>query len=239
MTKLRAWLKANKLTADPSDYTAVPDLNGTYNVRSLVEALQAEGMEIQAETAVDIITRFNRKAAEMTTSGYSVNTGLVVMQPRIRGKFTSQTFDPQKHKVYISVRQGVAMRKAIADATVEIQGEQESKMTIYLVEDLSTDTPSNTLTKGKNARILGAMLKIDGEDPSVGITFTHTATKTATRIDRKDVVRNKPSELVILVPDTLAAGKYEVSVTTQYSGGGNKPLKTPRKATYKGEITIA
>ena len=238
MQPLRAWLKANKLTADPSDYTAVPDLNGTYNVRSLVEALQAEGMEIQAETAVDIITRFNRKAAEMTTSGYSVNTGLVVMQPRIRGKFTSQTFDPQKHKVYISVRQGVAMRKAIADATVEIQGEQESKMTIYLVEDLSTDTPSNTLTKGKNARILGAMLKIDGEDPSVGITFTHTTTKTATRVDRKDVIRNKPSELVILVPDTLTAGKYEVSVTTQFSGG-SKPLKAPRTATYKGEITIA
>ena len=238
MQPLRAWLKANKLTADPSDYTAVPDLNGTYNVRSLVEALQAEGMEIQAETAVDIITRFNRKAAEMTTSGYSVNTGLVVMQPRIRGKFTSQTFDPQKHKVYISVRQGVAMRKAIADATVEIQGEQESKMTIYLVEDLSTDTPTNTLTKGKNARILGAMLKIDGEDPSVGITFTNTATKTATRVDRKDVIRNKPSELVILVPDTLAAGKYEVSVTTQFSGG-SKPLKAPRTATYKGEITIA
>ena len=238
MQPLRAWLKANKLTADPSDYTAVPDLNDTYNVRSLVEALQAEGMEIQAETAVDIITRFNRKAAEMTTSGYSVNTGLVVMQPRIRGKFTSQTFDPQKHKVYISVRQGVAMRKAIADATVEIQGEQESKMTIYLVEDLSTDTPTNTLTKGKNARILGAMLKIDGEDPSVGITFTNTATKTATRVDRKDVIRNKPSELVILVPDTLAAGKYEVSVTTQFSGG-SKPLKAPRTATYKGEITIA
>ena len=238
MQPLRAWLKANKLTADPSDYTAVPDLNGTYNVRSLVEALQAEGMEIQAETAVDIITRFNRKAAEMTTSGYSVNTGLVVMQPRIRGKFTSQTFDPQKHKVYISVRQGVAMRKAIADATVEIQGEQESKMTIYLVEDLSTDTPTNALTKGKNARILGAMLKIDGEDPSVGVTFTHTATKTATRIDRKDVVRNKPSELVILVPDTLTAGKYQVSVTTQFSGG-SKPLKAPRTATYKGEITIA
>ena len=238
MQPLRAWLKANKLTADPSDYTAVPDLNGTYNVRSLVEALQAEGMEIQAETAVDIITRFNRKAAEMTTSGYSVNTGLVVMQPRIRGKFTGQTFDPQKHKVYISVRQGVAMRKAIADATVEIQGEQESKMTIYLVEDLSTDTPSNTLTKGKNARILGAMLKIDGEAPSVGITFTHTATKTATRVDRKDVIRNKPSELVILVPDTLAAGKYQVSVTTQFSGG-SKPLKAPRTATYKGEITIA
>ena len=238
MQPLRAWLKANKLTADPSDYTAVPDLNGTYNVRSLVEALQAEGMEIQAETAVDIITRFNRKAAEMTTSGYSVNTGLVVMQPRIRGKFTSQTFDPQKHRVYISVRQGVAMRKAIADATVEIQGEQESKMTIYLVEDLSTDTPGNTLTKGKNARILGAMLKIDGEDPSVGITFTNTATKTATRIDRKDVIRNKPSELVILVPDTLAAGKYQVSVTTQFSGG-SKPLKAPRTATYKGEITIA
>ena len=238
MQPLRAWLKANRLTADPSDYTAVPDLNGTYNVRSLVEALQAEGMEIQAETAVDIITRFNRKAAELTTSGYSVNTGLVVMQPRIRGKFTNATFDPQKHKVYISVRQGVAMRKAIADATVEIQGEQESKMTIYLVEDLSNDTPTNTLTKGKNARILGSMVKIDGEDPSVGVTFTNTATKTATRVDSKDVIRNKPSELIILVPDTLAAGKYEVSVTTQY-GGGNKPLKTPRKATYKGEITIA
>ena len=81
------------------------------------------------------------------------------------------------------------------------------------------------------------MVKIDGDDPSVGVTFTNKATKTSTRIDSNDVIRNTPSELLVLIPDTLPAGKYELSVTTQF-GGGSKQLKTPRTATYKGEITI-
>ena len=239
MTKLRAWLKANRLTADPSDYTAVPDLNGTYNVRSIVDALQMEGMEIQAETAVDIITRFNRKAAEFVTGGYSVNTGLVVMQPRIRGKFTeSETYTPGKHRVYISVQQGVELRKATQQATVELQGVLQSGISVRYVKDVSTDKTDGTVTRGKNVIIGGYYLKLAGDDPSVGVTLTNKATSTATRLADKDIVRNTPSELLVLIPDSLPAGKYELSVTSQYASG-SKFLKTPRTATYKGEITIA
>ena len=54
-----------------------PQAAGSLSITDLVADLQKEGMEIKAETAVDIITRFNRKAAERVLSGYNVNTGLV------------------------------------------------------------------------------------------------------------------------------------------------------------------
>lgn len=77
MTKLNAWLRPNHLTEDKSDFVAVPQTLDSLTISDLVKELQKEGMEIKAETAIDIITRFNRKTAEKVVQGYTINTGLV------------------------------------------------------------------------------------------------------------------------------------------------------------------
>ena len=87
MNKLNAWLRPNHLTEDKGDFIAIPQTNGSLTVKDIVNDLIAEGMEIKTETATDIITRFNRKAAERVLSGYNVNAGLVYMRPVIKGVF--------------------------------------------------------------------------------------------------------------------------------------------------------
>ncbi|WP_318161647.1 DNA-binding domain-containing protein [Riemerella anatipestifer] len=238
MNTLKAWLRPNLLTKDdPNDFVAVPLLGGSLGITEIIEALKKEGMEIQTETAVDIITRFNRKASELVLNGYSVNTGLVYMRPAIKGVFYDKTWDKEKHSVYVNVNQGLDLRKAVADTKVEILGEQSSPMSVFSITDKATGKADGTLTKGKNAEIKGTFIKIDGNDPKNGIVFKNLDTQQEVKLSAEHIVLNEPSRLLILVPTDLEAGNYELSLTTQ-SSKGTTLLKEPRTETLSTPITI-
>ncbi|MDY3325803.1 DNA-binding domain-containing protein [Riemerella anatipestifer] len=238
MNTLKAWLRPNLLTKDdPNDFVAVPLLGGSLGITEIVNALKKEGMEIQTETAVDIITRFNRKASELVLNGYSVNTGLVYMRPAIKGVFYDKTWDKEKHSVYVNVNQGLDLRKAVADTKVEILGEQSSPMSVFSITDKATGKADGTLTKGKNAEIKGTFIKIDGNDPKNGIVFKNLDTQQEVKLSAEHIVLNEPSRLLILVPTDLEAGNYELSLTTQFTKG-NTLLKDPRTETLSTPIVI-
>lgn len=235
---LKAWLRKNQLTADPNDYMASADVIDSVDLRAIVDELVKEGMEIKRETVVDIISRYNRKAAELVVSGYNVNTGLVYMRPVIKGAFYEKVWNPETNPVYVAINQGMDLRNAIAETTVEIQGIQSDPLEIISLTDSTTGKTDGALTKGRNAELKGSYLKIVGENADCGVSFTNTATKEVTKLDMADIVINEPSRLLILVPATLAAGEYELSVTTQYSGGNNV-LKQPRTVQVGMPIVIA
>lgn len=237
MAELNAWLRPNPLTEDKSDYVAVPQAHGSITVNDIVNELLKEGMEIKSETAVDIITRFNRKSAEKVVEGYNVNTGLVYMRPVIKGVFYNRTWDPKKHSVYVSMNQGSDLRRAIANTKVTILGEQSEPIAIYGITDTTTGKTDGTLTPGRNAEIKGTYLKIAGDNEANGIVFRNIETKKETKLQSGDIVLNEPSRLLIFVPSTLTAGEYELEVTTQYSAG--TALKQPRTAILDLPIIIA
>ncbi|MRM85620.1 DUF4469 domain-containing protein [Riemerella anatipestifer] len=238
MNTLKAWLRPNLLTKDdPNDFVAVPLLGDSLGITEIVEALKKEGMEIQTETAVDIITRFNRKASELVLNGYSVNTGLVYMRPAIKGVFYDKTWDKEKHSVYVNVNQGLDLRKAVADTKVEVLGEQSSPMSVFSITDKATGKADGTLTKGKNAEIKGTFIKIDGNDPKNGIVLKNIDNQQEVKLSSEHIVLNEPSRLLILVPTDLEAGNYELSLTTQFTKG-NTLLKDPRTETLSTPIVI-
>ncbi|WP_161531156.1 DNA-binding domain-containing protein [Riemerella anatipestifer] len=238
MNTLKAWLRPNLLTKDdPNDFVAVPLLGGSLGITEIVNALKKEGMEIQTETAVDIITRFNRKASELVLNGYSVNTGLVYMRPAIKGVFYDKTWDKEKHSVYVNVNQGLDLRKAVADTKVEILGEQSSPMSVFSITDKATSKADGTLTKGKNAEIKGTYIKIDGDNLKNGIVFKNLDNQNEVKLLAEHIVLNEPSRLLILVPANLEAGNYELSITTQYSNG-KTVLKEPRTEVLSTPIVI-
>lgn len=237
MNKLNAWLRVNHLTEDRSDYMAAPVTNGSLTVADIVNDLKDEGMEIKTETATDIITRFNRKAAERVLGGYNVNTGLVYMRPVVKGVFRDRTWNPAVNSVYVAMNQGMELRKALADTMVEILGEQSDPIAIYTLTDSTTGATDGTLTRGRNAELKGSYLKIVGDDPAVGITFRNIDTAETVKLDAADIVLNEPSRLLILVPAALAAGEYELTVTTQFTAG-NVLLKQPRSVTFSEPVII-
>ena len=109
---------------------------------------------------------------------------------------------------------------------------------IHSVTDAFTGKRDGSLTKGRNAEIRGAFIKVVGDGVGVGVAFTKTDTGTRTLLDAHDIVINEPSRVLIMVPASLAAGTYDLSLTTQFTGS-NKTLKNPRTVIYKTKITIA
>jgi len=235
---LKAWIRKNNLTEDPNDYSALVSKSTSAGVAEVIDELVSEGMEIKRETAIDIITRFNRKSAELVVSGHNVNTGLVYMRPVITGVFYDKTWDAEKNPVYVAINQGADLRAAIANTTVEILSIQPEPIEILSLTDTTTGKTDGTLTKGRNAELKGSFLKIAGENPDCGISFRNTTTQDITKLATSDIVLNEPSRLLILVPATLVAGEYELTVITQYTKGKNT-LKEPRSVTLDIPVIIA
>ncbi len=71
--QLNAWLRKNPLTPNPSDFVAKPVTIGSIGINEVVDELVSEGIELKRETLIDVVTRFNRKTAELAISGYNVN----------------------------------------------------------------------------------------------------------------------------------------------------------------------
>lgn len=235
---LKAWLRKNLLTEEPNDYMAQVSGSGSVGIKDILDEMEKEGMEVKRETALDIITRFNRKATDLVLSGYNVNTGLVYMRSIIKGAFFSKTWNPLVNSVYVSITQGNDLRQAVSETTVEILGEQADPLEILSITDQTTGKTDGTLTKGRNAEMKGSFLKIAGNNPLCGISFRNLDTEIVTKLEVGDIVLNEPSRLLIFVPAVLVAGEYELTVSTQFSGGG-KPLNQPRLVAFGLPIIIS
>jgi hypothetical protein len=234
---LKAWLKPNKLTTDPNDYIASVISSGSIGTKEIIDEIVNDGIELKADTILNVITRFNSKSSQLVLSGYNVNTGLVYMRPVIKGVFYDKTWKPEVNSVYISMRQGADLAAAVAETSVEILGIQSEPLEIFSITDQTTGKTDGSLTKGRNAEIKGSYLKIAGENPACGITFTNAATQEVTKLETADIVLNEPSRLLIFVPAPLVAGEYDLTVATQYTGGNNL-LKEPRSITADLTIVI-
>jgi hypothetical protein len=234
---LNAQLSPNLMTEDPSDYMALVVTNGTITVDDIIQSMKEDGMEIKAATAKDIVTRYNNKSADLVLSGYNVNTGLVYMRPVIRGVFYDNQWDPGQHSVYVSINQGAALRSAVAETEVKILGEKADATQLFSITDTVTGNTEGKLTKGRTAEIKGSLIKIAGDSEEVGLFFTNTDTKDVLKLQPEFIALNEPSRVLIIVPDTLTAGEYELSVVTQFMNNGQF-LKNPRSATLSQPVVI-
>ena len=65
-----------------------------------------------------------------------------------------------------------------------------------------------------------------GSHPSVGIELINENGNNI-RIAENKIIVNKPSKLILLLPENLPKGAYTLMITTQYSPG-SMLLKNPR-----------
>lgn len=240
MTKrtLKVFLKRNFLVEAPNNYSTVLSSNRSLTQDDLIDEMIAEGIQMKRDKVKNVVTRFNKKAADKTLSGFNVNTGLVYMRPMVRGTFYDRTWNPEVNPVYVSIMQGIELRTAVSETEVYILGEQVDPLELYTLKDSLTGAIDGTLTKGRNAELRGAYIKLAGDDPAVGITLRNTATQTEKKLAAEDIVLNEPSRLLLYIPLTLEAGEYELTLTTQFTGS-DKLLKRPRSVTLGLPVVVA
>ena len=234
---LKAWLKRLDVTPDPNDYSAVVSYMGSINQKGVVDAIIADGIELKRETIEAAVNRYNRKCAEFALNGWNVDTGLVYMRAVITGAFYGKKVDPARNSVYVSITQGAEIRREVAQTQVEILGEMPDVMYILQVTNMQTKAADGTLTRGRNALVEGAYLKVMGAEPAVGVYLLNVENGQETKLDDDLIVTNDPSKLMLLIPADCPTGTYRLKVVTQFTAG-NKLLKSAREVVFAQELTV-
>ncbi len=236
--RIKAILIPNLLTDDPKDLYAKVTSERTLDIPAICKTAVTRGGAPTTEQAMKInVELFLEEMSYQLKDGYAVNTGYFTATPQIRGVFrnTDDRFDPARHTIYFQFGQGDILRKGLNEVQVEITGVSDAGISIVKVTDVKTKSVDDLITPGRNLRIKGSKLKLEGDHPDVGVWFVNQATQVRVRVEADDVVDNNPSELMIVVPN-LDPGLYVLEVCSQHSGA--QLLKAPRTAVFKELLTV-
>ena len=225
---LKAWLVENSVTADKTDRIFQLESTRSINQSYIIDRMMAKNPGLHRNTLELAVKLHNEVVTEELLNGNSVTTGLFHAVAQFRGLAEKDgSWNPKRNSIYISFVQGKALRTAIADTTVDVLGERPKQFYISGASDAATKATDYSATAGRPFTVYGRNIAPQGPDPSVGITLTNVETKAVTRVEDDMIALAEPSRLVFLIPAGLEDGEYELTVTTQLSGGGSL-LKTPR-----------
>ncbi|MGK4224263.1 DNA-binding domain-containing protein [Parabacteroides distasonis] len=139
------------------------------------------------------------------------------------------------HKVQ-AIAEGKSVVDGVGQYLVNVQGAFEGEKAQF---EPGKHALGITYTMGKLLRetlkLGGVNLKLQGDDPSIGVYLTPT-TEGAAPMKAPVVIANSPSQVIVQMP-TLADGQYTVSLTTQYSAG-SRNIKEPRTYTFPILLTV-
>lgn len=205
-----------------------------------VEVAAQQGKYEAREIAM-LLNNAMEVVAEAVASGYQVNLPLCRIQPGVSGivmkNDLSKPIDRTKVKVYANLSQGTALKKAMSTNQMELF-QQPAVVGPFVNGAINPTMPSaGYLLQGQPCVISGRNLKLVGDDATIGITFTNTADQTEVKIAPASVFPNEPTSLQFVVPASLTDGTWNLTVTTQYSGGGVM-VKTPRSYTFETPIQV-
>lgn len=227
---LKGWLADNTVTVDNTeDKILILESAGTATLVDILNEMRTEDTGLRQETIEHVVKLYHRIVARLLLNGYNVNTGLFHGVAQFTGVVEGSAWNPKTNSIYVSLIQDKELREAIATTSVKILGTKADTAYILGSEDTATRATDGTATPGRNYRLRGRMIKVTGTHASVGITLVDSK-GAETKIPTDMIAVNNPSEVILLLPATLADGVYELRLTTQFAASG-KELKEPRAMT--------
>jgi hypothetical protein len=232
----KIWLRPNHLTEDAAnDYVAeVSTVGKTLRNSDIALQFAGPGTEMQYETLLDILDRADRIRREKLQEGYSVQTGVCHLSPRISGAWLgATTADAAKHKVTLSITPTAEMRSALADVKIEVLGIREGGEYIGLVTDVTTGLTDGTITPGGQIIISGNRIKVEpADEQNIGVFLTN-----GTQVYHiAPLAVNHSKEIISILPQ-LPVGTYSLYINTRYSSGTNL-LKEARRIDYGTPLSV-
>jgi hypothetical protein len=231
----KVWLRPNVLTKDvENDYVAeVETVGKTMHNPDIAQAIKDEGSELQYETILDILNRGDRIRRNRVLQGYSVQTGIVHVAPRVPGNWHGATAnpDPAVNKPACDMYPSPEMHEGLKDVGVAVLGVKDSGARIGLITDVTTGKTNGEITVDGDLIVDGYKIKVAPlNEAGIGIYFTdESGTDTPVL---HPLTQNDPKRVIFRVP-ALAAGYYQLKIITRYTGG-LKLLKEGR-VIYSGQ----
>jgi hypothetical protein len=223
------------LTKDkPNDcYARVVNVH-SYTEEDVAEAIVRRNIGISKAEVLAMMQAVAEIELEWMEGGNSINSRLAHFHPTIPGGYGEGEY-PKDAAIRITPS------KELVEAAKRIRlrrVEAVNPMHIEFVHDVKSNTTNDRVTCGGTVKIRGHNLKIEGKDPSVGISFTSVEDPEAIyRIPAIDVVVNNPSELMVIAPAMFAGEQVTLKIVTQYTSG-KRTLNAPRSVTFDKELTV-
>jgi hypothetical protein len=157
----------------------------------------------------------------------------------VSGTFTGDAakWDASKNHLIARTLPSKELRDALKHVHVEVLGMAKTPNMIASVLDVVTGEENTCLTRNGMAHIHGTHIKIAGSDPSTGLKLRLLPDGAALDVPTTAIGINDPSRVSFVSPGDLPAGEYELSIITQYSGGGTE-LKAPRTVTLAYALAV-
>jgi DNA-binding domain/Domain of unknown function (DUF4469) with IG-like fold len=224
---IRYSLFENALTSDPDDYKALVQLTGSADFDLIAQRITERGSTVTKPDLLAVFETLQQVCESLVLEGYRVNLGgLVELYPRISGIFNGigDGYDPTRHRVDVAASPGARLRQGVrSQGTVEKVAASKPAPVLLTYRDLASGDTNDSVTPGTIGTLQGSKLKYDPTKPDEGIYFIPTAGGAAVKVAA--VQKNKPSELIFLVP-ALAPGTYQLEVRARMQGGSE--LRTSR-----------
>lgn len=235
---IKGYLYENRFTNNPNSYIARVSSERSLSINEICRSAENRGgADISAAAMQHAVELFFKEMGYQLCDGFSINTGWFNVKVQIKGGFENikDSFDPKKHSVLFRFNQGELLRKELKNIDVNIQGLAKSGIKILNIIDSKSGSIDDIVTPGFNLKIKGSKLKLTGRNNNVGVYFVSEYDGSKIKVDKSDIVVNKPSELIVIIPD-LPAGMYKIEITNQYSG--STILKVPRTCVFNKVLTV-
>lgn len=209
------------------------------NENDLINKAVARRTDLSPTTLKASMDILKEIAKEEIANGASVSFGLGYYSLAVNGVFIGDNakWDTTKHNLSIRVTPTADLREAIKAAAVTVRSMAEVGTIINSVTDVTSGEVNSKLTPGGGVNLTGSKIKIQGEDPTVGINLINQATSEVTTIALTSILVNDPSKISFIVPASLVVGDYKLSITTQFSSP-SALLKAPRTSLFDYILTV-
>lgn len=226
--QINVQLADNPLTPDnPNDVIAVPVSLGPADEERILAEMKAEDSGLRKETILHVFELEKRVIKRLLMTGYKINTGLYHASVDLRGIVSGGQWNPEKNSIVVNFNVGADLREAIKNTTINIIGRKDPAISISSVQDVATRAEDASATPGRAFTLTGQNIRLQGDDPSVGLTLID-ADGAETPVAQDLWVINDPSRVTFIIPADLEPGTYTLRLTTQYSGHSKTLLKSPR-----------
>lgn len=209
------------------------------NEDDLVAQAVARRTDLNANTLKASMEILKEIATEQLANGATVRFGLGYFSLVVNGVFIGDNarWDASQHSLSVNAVATADVRARVNSASVDVRGMAASGLAVNSVTDVATGNVNSTLTRGGGMNITGSRIKIEGDNPAVGLSLINQATGESIAIPKTSLLANDPSKICAIVPANLAAGDYKLSICTQFSNAGTK-LNDPRTYIFDYILTV-
>ena len=112
---------------------------------------------------------------------------------------------------------------------MDVEGTADNACYIDKFVDFEADSTNTLYVPGNQFAIYGHKIKVDGEDPNIGVFFVPVEDLSqAVKVLR--IAENTPSKITGIAPETYFINN-RIEIRTQFSGAGDRHLKELRSIT--------